>query len=224
MLACWSAAQPQDAAKPLPPPQATVVIRRHELGAEVVEITMIRRDYPSRLLYDQAMKIAEYAGSTMRGLQVFRANYGAAGERFAFLKATFSVDGLADVKNGRFNLEPIVRAFAGAPAPFTILGLSINYYGYTPGADALKTYSSNAVRLTGSATSSPRAVEYRVALLSQDQSRIKIPTRVAPEPAEARPAPSRPNGPLLIVAIVAGSAAAGALVYFALLGRTRERA
>lgn len=191
------------------PAQVAVSVQEHQTGVDIVELTALARDYPPRLLREQALRLAEELGSDARALQVF---YDGADERSRFLKARFGVQGLVEPAQGLFRLEPIVRAFAGAPDPYTIENLYVAFVGQRPSPGTLRTYRSPAVSLIGQFAQNPDVVEYRIALLTQNAAEIRIPDRHEP-PAPVAP-PSRPDRrPLLLLFGATAAVAAGVFAF-----------
>lgn len=220
LLAGHLLAQPPDekieAALNSVPSQAVVVVRKHQMGADMVEITMLDPKYPLDLLRDQVRKVGEYAGSTSRGIQVGKT--AAEKESQQFVKAAFATDNLIDEASGRLRLEPFARAFAGAPKPHTVQAFLVSFEGQRPTEKTLKTFQSETIALSGRAIPPPfGGLEYRVALFSQDPAKIAIPDEhqpAPPPPAKAEPAPRESGNGLKIALLVIAALAAGALVYF----------
>lgn len=197
-------------------PQASVVVRAHATGADLVEVTVLDPKYPADLLKSQVEKLGEELKVPPRGLFVFRGK-----DSMQFLKANFAVNGLG--RNGEPYLQPIVRAFASAPNPFTVNALLVSFAGFKPASTALRTFVSSSVVVSGQYVPDPQGIEYRIALVSQEPGDIVIPEKAAANPTtqpknvpEAQPSASKL--PLIIGLVIAGSVLVGCLVYFALLG------
>lgn len=206
-------------------PDVTVVVRKHQLGADLVEITMQRAEYPQLLLRQQAQRLADNLKSNASGLNVFEYRIGT-DPKMRFARATMAVDGLIDRTTGVLRVRPIVQAFAGAPEPDTIDVLLIQFENERQTDNTLLRYSSDSVRVEAQAAQSALGVEYRVLLKSQDPDKIEIPDgprNTVPEPAP-KTAPKKTDfGLIALIAIAA--LALGALVYSLLLrGRPRTRA
>lgn len=198
-------------------PQATVVVRKQPYGSDEVEITLLDPTYPQALLQEQSIAVGVETGSPARGLQVYTTNLG--GKAGMFPKATFATNGLSDPATGAFALTPIVRALAGAPQPYTLVGLSISFVGVAPARETLRSFDSDAVSVAAQILADPgmMGIEYRVKLRTQDKSKISIPEKVisGPVPVPKKP-PSRTISPLALVLVAIASAALSALVYFAI--------
>lgn len=210
------------------PTQAVVTVRKHNMGADLVEVTMLDAKYPLDLLRRQVEKIGEYAGASARGVSVGRTSH--PNPKQQFTKASFATNNLIEEESGKLRLEPIAKAFAGAPRPHTIEALMVSFEGQRPTERTLKTYGSDAVVLAGRAIPPPfGGLEYRVVLLSQQPDKITIPEEHTqkPEPVAKSvqsPPPAEDNRTLRVVLIVVAALAAGALVYFLLSrsGRASE--
>ncbi len=200
-------------------PGVAVVVRQQPSGAEIVDVTMLDATYPANLLRQQCDQLARLAGVPMLGAQFWDSAPG--DDRFSFQKARFGTDNLIDRETGQLWLDPILKAFAGIPAPHTIESLLITFEGFTANQQTIRTYLDDHVAVLGTAVLAPApAVEYRVRLLTQDQSKITVPKVHTPEnvkkpnPEQAR----RTNSVLPAVLYLAiGLLGAGCLVYFGFL-------
>lgn len=190
-------------------PEATVVVRKHRLGADLVEITVLNPQYPSSVLRAQAEAIGKYLKLEPRGVLLIPEDLGNGG---VLNKITFGVDGLYDPQQGVYRLNPIVKAMAGIPAPYTLHGLSVIFEQATPGPQSLRNFYSDAVRVESDAQPGI-GVEYRVQLLTQDPDRIDIPdTSQQASVTVVRKQTARSDG-FLWGLIVVAALALGALVY-----------
>jgi hypothetical protein len=207
-------------------PDVSIVVRKHRTGADVVEVTMPDPKYPRELLRQQVDAIGRYVGSAPTGLQLDVHQIGNdANLRFA--RAFFAVNGLIDRASGVLRVEPLAKAFAGAPDPYTIDVLMIRFEGERPTQNTLQGYypETGELRLQALASSRELGVEYRVQLLTQDPEKIRIPDdRRRPVAPKAVPPAKPPAGPdwVLIGVLAAAALAVGALVYSLLL-RARPR-
>jgi hypothetical protein len=216
----WPGSLAQPAAEQMPSfkPDVTLVVREHPMSAELVEVTAFRPDYPSDLLQDQIETLGRELGSAPRGLIVRKATLDEGNPNLTFVKATFAVDGLIDREAQVLRLQPILRAFAGAPDPFTVDELLILFDGEKPGPRTVKSHITDSVEARATFVAAPAEIEYRVLLKSQDPSKILFPDQ-----ADERKAPAEPSGkqsgpsPVFYAALLAGALAVGALVYLALL-------
>lgn len=216
-LVC-SQGSPTDIDPATSPPQMMVVVRKHPTGADLVEITMMNRQYPEELLQAQCRHIGELTGVPVRGLAVYRQMIDPKNKNLAFVKASFATNGLIDLQKGAFWVEPLVRAFAGVPAPNTIYNMIVSFASVSPNESTLKRFQSDKVALSGRYDQGSAAgVEYRVAILRQEPDGIKIP--LLAEKVKAEEARGSTEGPsiLIWILVVVAALSTGALVYFAVL-------
>ncbi|MBL8060070.1 MAG: hypothetical protein JNK63_05055 [Chthonomonas sp.] len=204
-------------------PDASVVIKQ-DSGSELVNISMLDPNYPVSLLQQQIGNLGSEVGVPARGIMVFAQQYGES-ESQRIVKAQFAVNGLMNRVRGEVNLQAVVRMFAGAPSPYTVNVVQVILDGETPQERTLRTYSNEGVVVSGTSNSNPNTIEYLIQLKTQDKTKIEIPLSHIPEekPAEKpKPEPGL-NTNLLIALIVLASIAAGALVYFLMVGRSPNR-
>jgi hypothetical protein len=202
-------------------PEATVVIREHSTGAELVEITMLAPDYPLEALSQIAEQVGALAGSPSRGVYVHVVEL-VPGQKFA--KASFATNHLIERDSGALWLEPIVRAFAGAPEPHRLRCLAVTFVGQAATASTLKSYRTPHVALEAKflpgtpSGNIPPAIEYRVAINTHNPAEISIPKTY--EPASTTKASTLKGGaisPTAIALIGISMVAVGALVYWLVL-------
>lgn len=202
-------------------PQVTVVVREHNTGADLVEMTLLDPHYPPEVLQSQIATLGALLNSKPRGLHVYRQQIL---KDLSFIKATFAVDGLVDPQKG-LRLAPIVKALAGAPGKRALRGMSIIFEGQAPNERTVRRFASPAVEVEAQADPGFGGIEYRVRLLTQDPARIDLPDG-APVPVQpAVPVPKPPRGGVdwtLIALFGVAAIAVGALVYSLLL-RARPR-
>ena len=96
-------------------PDATITIKKHPLGADMVEVTMTASGYPPELLKSQIQHLGKYLHSDPRGLQVYDYVLDPSNPNTHFTKAQFAVDGVILRQLGSVRLNPFAQAFAGAP-------------------------------------------------------------------------------------------------------------
>ena len=204
-------------------PGASVVIKQ-DSGSELVNISMLDPNYPVTLLQQQIANLGAEVGISARGIMVFSQQYGDT-ESQRIVKAQFAINGLMNRMRGEINLQALVRMFAGAPSPYTVNVVQVILDGETPQEQTLRTYSNEGVVVSGTSNSNPNTIEYLIQLKTQDKSRIEIPLSHIPEekPIDPKKIESAPNTNLLIGLIVLASIAAGALVYFLMVGRSPNR-
>ena len=200
--------------------QIAVRVWKHPVGADMVEVTALEPAYPGQLLRSQVEMLGSKLHSIPRGLTVFRNEISPG---MSFTKATFAVDGLIDRTKHLLHISEVVQAFAGAPPPFTVTGMSIIYDGETPSANTPRSFDSRAVSLDSQLSTSPALIEYRVQLLSQDPGSLAIP-EVLEQKNDAAPSKAAKAGTdWTLWSLVAISAVAVfALVYSLVLKATAK--
>ena len=218
LIAC--AVQAQDADPKSSRPDVTVVIREHATSADMVEITMSRADYPTELLRQQMEYLGSELNSMPRGLDIQKIGLDPTNKELQFVKARFAIDGILDKTGHRLNIQPLLRAFAGAADPYTVQHLLIIFDGEKPSARTVKKHVSDAVEAEANFVSAPAEIEYHVTLKSQDRNKITFPDQ-APDEKPGKENTEKASGPsmLFIGAIAIAALAVGALVYLTLLRR-----
>lgn len=198
--------------------QVVVRVLEHEMGADMFEVTMVEADYPPEVLAGQVEALGAMLSNSLRGFEAYSKQI----ETNQFLSATFAVDGFMDSRTGEVNLQPLVRAFAGANAPHTVKGMTVILDSFRPTEATLQTFSNEAVRIQGKIGDEGTGIEYRVQLLSQNPEEIVIdPAQVpAEKPVDAPVEPDRPTWIWAVVGL--GGIAAGVLVYFLVSKRTAK--
>lgn len=199
-------------------PQISITIKEHQFGPDMVTVTALKAAYPPQLLAAQCTEMGRLTGIPSRGLQVYQDKFGgSAGQEFT--RATFATDGLIDRPNGTIRLEPIIRAFAGAPEGQKVESIMVTFDGERPTSKLLRSFADSSVVIAGSAISQPAGIEYRIMLRTQDPAAIKVPGESLPIEA-ARPKPPAQPGmapalPLPALAlIIVGGLIFAVLVYF----------
>ncbi len=202
-------------------PQVTISVRKHSLGADLVEISMLDARYPPELLRKQVENIGLRLNSPPVAVTFFRDDLGFGTARGAVLKATFAVNGLIDQQNHHYRVGPLAQAFAGAPAEFEIRGLSVIFQKERASNSTLREYRSASVDVQGVQQSGDIGIEFRVLLKSQKPEEILIPDdAVNRSTAPTRLPPASKDDRLFWCLIIGSGLALGALVY-SLLIRTR---
>jgi hypothetical protein len=188
-------------------PDVLVTVSKHNTGADMVTVTARSAKYPLELLQLQVEKMAANVGSEPRGLQVVPYTMGG-DPKMTFVRASCAMDGLIDRKNQILHVGAIVKAFAGAPEPYTVDGINIEWYGPKGGG----------VRAQAQYTPNPPIIEYRIELLSQDPNAVDVPDVAEPKPVKSPSGSTRTGVDWSLWGLLAGAAvAAGALVYSLLL-------
>lgn len=195
-----------------------ISVSKHSTGADIVEVSLVKRNYPSKLLNEQILRLGQYLGSNVRGLQIYLYQMDPKDSKLDVLKAKFAVSGIIDRENQTIRIEPILRAFAGAPDPYTIKGISLMLDGEAPVKNrTISKLNTSSVRAEAIFTDKmPAGIEYRFELLEQDPNKITFPDKHE-EPEKLVKAPGGSKKGLIIGLFVAAAVALGALVYFSVL-------
>lgn len=207
----------------------SVVVKEHPTSADMVEVTVVDPAYPKELLQQQILTLGQYINSEPRGLSVGYVQIDPEKPELRFLKANFAVDGLIDRSSQELRVEPILKAFAGAPAPYTLEGLTIIFEGEQTNRNTVRRYDSDAVQaqarvIPAMEKEKGTSIEYGVRYLTQDPAKISFPSRYT-EPKSSQ-ATSERGGQLptyVWIAIFVAGLSAGALVYLALARRSPAR-
>lgn len=193
--------------------EATVVVRKHSMGADIVDITPLATDYPVTELRAVVDRLNLELKGSVRGIQVYDVTQSGQGR---MVRLTFGCDGLIDRANGVLRVNPIARAFAPTKGSTAIKSFIVQFENEVPGARSIQRYSSDAIDVEAKTAGDQYGVEYRVVLKTNDPKAIDIPEgeakRVNQTPV---PVPSSDRA-LWIVLGIAGLGA-GALVYCLLL-------
>lgn len=223
-------------------PQVTVVVQKGPTtSADIVEITMLEEQYPADLLNAQVQKMCAELGSLPRGLVIAKQEkMTAVGTKVTFLKAKFATDHIIGPGATTLRIQPILRAFAGAPAPHTIEGFMIGFEGIPPVAGrTIQSYTLPGVLESAARSVPPQQVddpikpftipavtEYRIHLLTQDADKIVYPDSMAdiPKPPDPPVVPKPQNRTWILVLSIVSGVALAALVYLALLRAGRRTA
>ena len=194
-----------------------ITVSKQKMGGDLVDVIPVDKNYPPELLAKQIQALSSYLGSQPRGLQMFRYQIEQNRPDMTFLEATFGVDGVIDRERGRLAILPFLKAFAGAPSPYTIHGVSLIFNDERATTRTIRTYKSSSVRAEAITSTSPLSIEYRIELLTQDPREMSFPDEYTKPPEETAPQ-ARANRPALIMTLFTAAAlAGGALVYLALL-------
>ena len=197
-------------------PDILVQVKKHPFGADLFEITAVMPNYPADLLNRQVNKMCELIGVPARGLLVGSAGIGG-DPKLTSTRATFATDGVINREKGTLRIEPIIQAFAGAPSPYTVHGITILFNGEQPTDRVLRNFRGPGLRLQATALENPPVIEYRIQLLSQDPNQLKIPSTEPVEQNRPQTASTvQQNGVdwSLWIPLFTAAVAAGILVYF----------
>ena len=136
-------------------------------------------------------------------------------------KVSFVTNGLMEPSTGDILLQPLVRSFMKG-AKGTVESFSIRIVGMRPNAySTLAAYNSKAVALRAFYDAKTPSIEYRILLLTKKTDEVVIPPRHIPDEmvTQGFEEPRDERTPLLLGLIVLAGVSAGALVYFAMLGK-----
>lgn len=208
-------------------PDVTVVVKKHPLGADIVDISYAAVKYPPDQIRRHVARLAEELHSQVNGLRLVDRRVGAQTGEMSFMKANFGVVGIIDREHGSVNLQAVVRAFAGDAGPYTIRGIAVVLDGELPTSQTLRQFpttfsADDPIQLQGIRIDSPPSIEYRILLNAREPDKVVIPSSVNEVPVVQKPIPPPSRGdPLLYALVVVAALAAGVLVY-ALLLRPRK--
>lgn len=195
-------------------PELVMAVESLPGSPDVVQVTIAEAGYSEQMLTAQIESLAGSFGAEVSGLQIIPATDSSP------LRAVFSVPGIINHGSGDIQLQPIIRAFMSGDED-SLHAFSITFHGVSPTAyTTLASYKSPSAVLQAYYDQSKQTLEYRVLALTEDPEELVIPTRFVPgsfEPVSEEPATSRVW--ILVALMVLSGGSAGALVYFALLGR-----
>lgn len=200
-------------------PEATIVVKRHKMGADQVEVTMEDPNFSPDDLKARVTRLGRELGSEVRGLTVGHYSLAPDNPRLTFLKALFVVDGITQ-PNGEFiRIQPILRAFVGGVKGLTLQFENVQYQKWT-----VRTLDTAALSAEARIHTAPiPGIEYRVLLKTNDASKVEFPDRMPEPKASTTPSetPREDRDYLGWIALGVAGVAAGALVYLALVRRGR---
>jgi hypothetical protein len=201
-------------------PEATIVVKKHNMGADLVEVTVLNEKVTEASLTEQINQLGVMLNSAPRGLSVFKTGSGVGG---SFLKAQFGIDGLIVDKLDRYNLIPLIRAFAFGAVP--IKSFSLIYDGERTTQYTIARYKapSDAFMLEARSSDRPLGIEYRISVKTTDPGLILLPEKGQNGEVKRVIEPKSGMDPVLIGVIVIRAIAMGLLVY-SLASRPRKRA
>lgn len=192
-------------------PDVWMTVREHAMSTEDVTVTVSIENYPPELLQLQIGNLGTYLGTPTRILYVRPGGSG-------YTHASFAATGIIDRAKGLYRLQPIVRAFAGAPEPFRINGIHVTLEGELGNRNDLAELSTDALRLEVMRTNRALPMlEYRIQLLTQDPDKLAIPEKVQAPVRRVVKQTRQGLSPVYYLLLALGALAAGALVYSALL-------
>lgn len=201
-------------------PEANIVIKRHNMGADLVEVTVLQKDYSADALKAKISLLGKYLSVDPRGVNVSSVVLDPTSKAGSFLKASFGIDGLIRSSEPRLNLRPILQAFGTGPTP--LKRMSIQFAGVSPSSDTFARFlpEDNSVRIEAIATKTPPGIDYHVEVATDDPEKIILPG-LRSESSKVREATKISSGPPLgaIVGFGVGGLGLGLLVYSLALRR-----
>jgi hypothetical protein len=209
--------QGQEAAKSLfdtVRPDLTVYVRRHSLGADLVQVVPTDARYDPAQLRSELEALGNALGSPTRGVQVYARELSPGNPNLRVVTASGAVDGLTNDRGG-VAFPSLVSAFGPNPK---VEGLALILEGFRVGPDTLRSYQGKGFALEGRVFEEPPLVEYRIRILSRDPKDWTLAT--APAPSQTKPSGGeRDDRNLLLGLLALAGVGAGALVYSLVLRR-----
>ncbi len=201
-------------------PDVTVVVQKHSLGADLVEVTYLASNFPVEAAQRQIDALGKYLNVAPRGVAAKRVMLGSV-DSGSVLRCNFAVDGLINATSGELNLEPIIRSFAGVPEPHTIHGLMLTFIGVSASPQAIQHYFApdDSLAIEGRADDDRFGIEYRVWLGTQNPMNLHVATSEQDTPKVQAKIPKKSNDWVAWTILLIASIAAGALVYSLTLSR-----
>lgn len=195
-------------------PEAAVVVRKHSMGADLVDITVSAKGDWGTVLRDDILALGMALGSEPRGIQI------SGGE--SLYKASFAINGLINDSEPRLNLVPLTKSLAFGKMP--IRSFSVFFEGVIPSSSIPARWFApkDAWMLEGIGLKSPRGIDYRIKVNTNNPDDITLPGSVQSRNAKETPQAEKKLDFLLIGAILIASVSVGLLVYSALI-RSRSR-
>ena len=190
-------------------PEAIVVVKKHPMGSDLVEITYQGSSYPTTAISAMLGRLGKALGNDPRNLVTTADD--------KVVKASFAVVGLITDSNPKVNLAALAVAMAFGERP--IRSFSVFFDGMSPDQNTPKKWfpENNAWMMEGVSMSSPKGLDYRVKVNTNDPNEIYMPDAKRQVADSGKPQTSgRPNI-FIIGGIILGAIAVGLLVYSALL-------
>lgn len=196
--------------------EASINVRKHEMGAELVEITFQGTNYPESAIIEKVNRLGEELGDAPRGTQA-----SAVDGRFA--KVTFAINGLISTKSPRFNLAALARAMAFGDHP--IRSFSVFFEGLDPDRNTPARWfaDNDAWMLEGMGMAVPRGIDYRIKVNTNNPKDIFMPGNQPLSSEKDKKVSGNGSKIFIFGGIIVGAIAIGLLVYSALL-RPRSNA
>lgn len=219
LFAAWSSGQ--EAVKSLfdtVRPDLTIYVRRHSLGADLLQIVPTDPSYDPTQLRNELEGIGTALGTPTRGVQVSARELSPGNPNLRVVTASGAVDGLTNDRGG-VAFPSLVSAF-GPNAK--VEGLAVILEGFRVGPDTLRTFEGKGFALEGRVFEDPPLVEYRVRILSRDPRDWTLTPSESPAKADVSTG-ARDDRALLLGLLALAGVGAGALVYSLVLRRAPSR-
>ena len=190
-------------------PGAWVVIHKHPMGSDLVTITIQGNNYPQSAINDKMARLGRALGNEPRNV--------VATIDGPVVKINFAVVGLITDVNPRVNIAALAVALAFGEHP--IKTFSVFFADMAPDTSTPNRWFpvNNAWRMEGVSMTSPKGLDYRVQVTTNDPNEIYMPDSKTKEKLSGKPiSTDRPNI-FILGGIVLGAIAVGLLVYSALL-------
>jgi hypothetical protein len=190
-------------------PEASIVVKKSNMGSDLVEVTFQGADYPQSAINDKMTRLGKALGEEPRNVII------SAGDQV--VKANFAAVGLITNQNPKVNLAALALAFAFGDHP--IRSFSVFFSDVLPDASTPKKWFApkDAWMMEGVSMNSPKGLDYRVQVNTSDPNEIYMPDSKTPTHDSGKPdSGGRPNI-FILGGIILGAIAVGLLVYSALL-------
>jgi hypothetical protein len=190
-------------------PEALVVVRKHPMGSDLVEITYQGADYPGTAISAMLVRLGKALGNEPRSLITTADD--------KVVKASFAVVGLITDSNPKVNLAALAVALAFGERP--IRSFSVFFDGMAPDQNTPKKWfpENNAWMMEGVSMSSPKGLDYRVKVNTNDPNEIYMPDSKHPTVDSGKPVTVGQPKLFILGGIFLGAVAVGLLVYSALM-------
>lgn len=190
--------------------EATLVVSKHEMGSDLVEMTILGADYPMDAVQEKLTALGKELGNDPRGIQTSVVT----GQ---FVKTSFAINGLITKGTPKVNLVAIAKALAFGTKP--IHSFSVFFSGVRPDNTTPARWfdPKEAWLLEGMATKAPAGIEYRITVNTKNPDDIYLPGNEGVKPAAKKDTSDGQSKLFIFGGIIVGAIAVGLLVYSALL-------
>jgi hypothetical protein len=190
-------------------PDATVVVQKHSMGSELVEITFQGGDYPQSAIDDKMQRLGKALGYEPR-------NVTATAEE-QVVKVSFAVVGLIKDGNPKVNIAALASALAFGERP--IRSFSVFFVDMIPDVNTPRKWFApkDAWMMEGVGMTRPKGLDYRVKVNTTDPNEIYMPDGKTPTKVSGKPESGKGPNIFILGGIILGAIAVGLLVYSALM-------